>query len=160
MAQLLQSDIISLEEYIHSLVTADPEINSFVLETGSNPFEMTRFDSEAKTNNFSYPALAMLMPVITGDDNEMHNFEAKQEVAIAILYPADDTHQKKLEAYKKAQLAAWRILKCLRRDAKTGSFRMDKMSYKMAPFEYGSDGSVGQYLVLVLITSTNALIGS
>ena len=159
MITLLQSDIVSLEAYFQGLVTADPEINSFVLETGNNPFEMERFDSEAKTNGFNYPAMAMLMPVISGDDNGMHNFEARQEVAFALLYPTDGTHDIKLEKYKLAQLAAWRFIKYLRRDSKAGKFRIDKLSYKMAPFEYGSDGCVGQYVIITMITSTNSQIG-
>ncbi|MCE6987479.1 hypothetical protein LZG72_00135 [Dyadobacter sp. CY323] len=150
---------MSLESYFADLVAQDPEINSIVLETSNNPFEMERFDSESKADGFSYPAMAMLMPIITGDDNGMHDFEAKQEVAFSILYPTDNSHADKLPKYKLAQLAAWRFIRYLRRDAKAGRFRFDKMSYKMAPFEYGSDNSVGVYVVLTLITNTNALIG-
>lgn len=159
MSTLLQSDIVSLEEYFSNLVEQDPEINAFVLESGNNPFEMERFDELSKTKAFQYPAMAMLMPVISGMDNEMHNFEAKQEIAFAILYPTDDTHQQKLDRYKRAQLAAWRFIKYLRRDSKKGIYRIEKMGYNMAPFEYGSDNCVGQYVMISLITSTNSLIG-
>jgi hypothetical protein len=159
MITALQSDIVSLEAYFAALVEADPEINSFVLETSNNPFEMERFDVISKTNAFNYPAMAMLMPVITGDDNGMNNFEAKQEVAFALLFPTDDTHEQKLAKHKLGQLAAWRFIRCLRRDSKAGKFRIEKMSYKMAPFEYGSDKCVGQYVVISLITNTNSQIG-
>lgn len=158
--QLLASDIISLENYFTEVVDADPEIISCVLETSNNPFEMERFDAVSKMDYFSYPALVLLMPVISGDDNGMHNFEAKQELAFALMFPTDGSHQEKLENHKLAQLAAWRMIKTLRRDSKAGRFRMDSLSYKMAPIEYGSDNCVGQYLVVTLITSTNSLIGS
>lgn len=160
MTNVLQSDIVSLEGYFIDLVENDPEIRSFVLETSNNPFEMERFDAISKTDDFNYPAMAMLMPVITGEDNEMHNFEARQEVAFAILYPTDNTHQQKLDKHRLAQLAAWRFIKCLRRDSKAGVFRIEKMAYKMAPFEYGSDNCVGQYVVIQVITRTNSQIGS
>ena len=160
MTQILQSDIVSVEAYFSALVTADPEINSFVLETSNNPFEMDRFDAVSKTDAFRYPAMAMLMPVITGDDNGMHNFEAKQEIAFALLFPNDNSHQEKLAAHRLGQLAAWRFIKYLRRDSKAGKFRIEKLSYKMAPFEYGSDNCVGQYVVITLITNTNSQIGS
>lgn len=160
MKTKLQSDIVSLETYMKSLVDADPEVNTFVLESGSNPFEMDRFDYVSNSDDFSYPALAMLMPVISGEDNEMHNFEAKQEVAFCILYPTDGSHDDKLEKYKLSQLACWRFLQYLRRDSKIGIFRIDKLVYKMAPFSYGSDHCVGTYVVIMLITSTNSLIGS
>lgn len=159
MTTLLQSDIVSLEAYFEELSQEDLEINSFVLETSNNPFEMERLEEISKTNDFNYPVLAMLMPVISGGDNAMHDFEAYQEVAFAILYPTDDTHSQKLDRYKKAQLTAWRIIKCLRRDSKAGKYRIDKLSYKMAPFEYGSDNCVGQYVVITLITNTNSQIG-
>lgn len=159
MSTPIQSDIISLEDYFSNLVDQDPEIKTFVLESGNNPFEMERFDTLAKSKSFQYPAMAMLMPVISGLDNEMHNFEAKQEVAFAILYPTDDTHQQKLDRYKLAQLAGWRFIQYLRRDSKKGKFRIEKMAYNMAPFEYGSDNCVGQYVMISLITSTNSLIG-
>ena len=155
----LQSDIISLESYFADLVEQDPEIETFVLETGDNPFQMERFDALAKTKGFKYPAMAMLMPLISGEDNEMHNFEARQEVAIAFLFPTDDSHQERLEKYKLGQLAAWRFLRYLRRDSKAGKFRLDKLSYKLAPLEYGSDNCVGQYFMIQMITRTNNLIG-
>lgn len=159
MSAVLQSDIVSLEAYFESLVNEDSVINSFVLETSNNPFEMERFDEISKTDSFDYPAMALLMPVITGEDNGMHNFEAKQEIAFALLFPTDNTHEQKLQKHKLAQLAAWRFIKCLRRDHKAGMFRIEKLSYKMAPFEYGSDKCVGQYVVISLITGTNSLIG-
>lgn len=159
MTPLLQSDIVSLEAYLASLVAADPEINTLVLETSNNPFEMERFDEQAKTDAFQYPAMAMLFPVITGEDNGMHDFEARQEVAFALLYPTDNSHDQKLEKFKLAQLAGWRFIKCLRRDAKKGCFRMEKLSYKMAPFEYGSDNCVGCYVVISILTNTNGQIG-
>lgn len=158
--ELLQSDIVSLEGYFTGLVNQDPELHSFVLETSNSPFEMERFNEVAKTNEFSYPALAMLMPVITGDDNEMHNFEAKQEVGFCILYSNDKSHDDRMAAFKKAQLAAWRILRGIRRDSKQRIFRLEKLYYKLAPFEYGSDGAVGYYAVVTMITSTNNLIGA
>jgi hypothetical protein len=156
----LQSDIVSLDAYMRSLVTEDPEIKSFVLETGNNPFEMERFDSVANSNEFEYPALALQMPLITGEDNEMHNFEAKQELAFCVLYPTDNTHEQKVDALKKSQLACWRILKYLRRDSKAGKFRMDKLFYKMGPFAYGSDHCIGTYVIAMIITNTNSQIGS
>lgn len=159
MVTNLSSDIVSLEAYFSQLVDEDPEIISFVLETGNNPFEMERFDAEAKMDHFSYPAMAMLMPVISGDDNGMHDFEARQDVAFALLYPGNETHAERLKNYKDAQLAAWRFIKYLRRDSKAGKFRIEKLSYKMAPFEYGTDSCVGQYVIITLITSTNSLIG-
>lgn len=157
--ELLASDIVSLEAYFTALVSEDPEINTFILETGNNPFEMERFDTEAKTDAFAYPAMAMLMPVVSGDDNGMHDFEARQDIAFALLYPGNETSQEMLQNYKSAQLAAWRFIRCLRRDSKSGKFRIEKMSYKMAPFEYGTDNCVGQYVIITLITSTNSLIG-
>lgn len=157
---LLQSDIVSLEDYFKGLVNQDPELHSYVLETSNNPFEMERFNEEAKTDAFRYPALAMLMPVITGDDNEMHNFEAKQEIGFCILYSTDKSHAERLASFKKAQLAAWRILKAMRRDSKERIFRLEKFYYKLAPFEYGSDGAVGYYVVITMITSTNSLVGA
>lgn len=159
MTQVLQSDILSLEAYFQNLVNQDPEIKTYVLEAGNNPFEMERFDTVSKSKGFEYPAMAMLMPVISGDDNEMQNFEAKQEIAFAFLYPTDDSAQQKFEKYRLGQLAGWRFLRCLRRDSKAGMFRIEKLSYKMAPFEYGSDGCVGQYVMINIITSTNYLIG-
>lgn len=158
--ELLQSDIVSLEGYFSGLVDQDPELNTLVLETSNNPFEMERFNQVAKTNAFSYPALAMLMPVITGDDNESHNFEAKQEVGFCILYSSEKDHDSRLASFKKAQMAAWRIIKALRRDSKKRVFRLEKLYYKLAPFEYGSDGAVGYYAVVTMITSTNNLIGA
>lgn len=157
---LLPSDIVSIEDYFTGIVAQDPELNTLVLETSNNPFEMERFNEVSNSEGFAYPALAMLMPVITGDDNGMHDFEAKQEIGFCLLYPTDGTHVQKLEKFKKAQLAGWRILRRLRQDSKAGRFRLDKLSYKMAPFEYGSDNAVGQYVVLVMITNTNALIGA
>ena len=159
MITAIQSDIISLEAYFLDLVEDDNEINSFVLEISNNPYAMERFDALAKTDDFNYPAMAMLMPIISGDDNGMHNFEARQEVAFSLLYSTDGTHEQKLEKYKLSQLAGWRFIRCLRRDSKLGKFRIEKMSYKMAPFEYGSDNAVGIYVVIVLITSTNSQIG-
>lgn len=159
MILLLQSDIVSLEAYMEELVAQDPEIRTLVLETSNNPFEMERFEAQSKTDAFNYPAMAMLMPVITGEDNGMHDFEARQEIAFALLYPTDDSHSQKLQYFKAAQLAGWRFIKCLRRDAKKGRFRMEKLSYKMAPFEYGSDNCVGCYVVISIITNTNPQIG-
>lgn len=159
MTTLLQSDILSLEAYFQNLVDQDPEIKTFVLEAGNNPFEMERLDELSKTTGFQYPAMAMLMPVISGDDNEMHNFEARQEIAFAFLYPTNDTTQQKFEHYKLGQMAGWRFLRYFRRDSKAGMFRIEKLSYKMAPFEYGSDNCVGQYIMISIITSTNYLIG-
>ncbi|WP_254562151.1 hypothetical protein [Dyadobacter diqingensis] len=155
----LSSDIVSLEAYFADLVEKDPEINTYVLEIGNNPFEMERFDAEAKTDAFSYPAMAMLMPMISGDDNGMHDFEARQDLAFAFLYTTDDTVASKIEKYKLAQLAAWRFIKYLRRDSKAGMFRIEKLSYKIAPFEYGSDNCVGQYVIITIITNTNSQIG-
>jgi hypothetical protein len=159
MTDLLASDIVSLESYFETLVSEDQEINSYVLETGNDPFSMERFDAEARTNAFSYPAMAMLMPVVSGDDNGMHDFEARQDIAFALLYPGNSTNAEKLANYKSAQMAAWRFIRCLRRDSKAGKFRIEKLSYKMAPFEYGTDNCVGQYVIITLITSTNSLIG-
>lgn len=155
----LQSDIISLENYFEGLVAQDPELKTLVLETSNNPMEMERFNEVSKSKAFSYPALAMLMPVITGDDNEMGNFEAKQELGFCTLYANGKSHDQRMEGFKLGQLAAWRIIKCLRRDWKKGEFRLEKLYYKMAPFEYGSDGAVGYYVVATIITSTNQLIG-
>ena len=157
--QVLASDIVSLEAYFTQLLEEDPELRTFVLETSNNPFEMERFDALGKTNDFAYPAMVLMMPVISGEDNGMHNFEARQELAFAILYPTDGSFSEKLANHKLAQLAAWRILRCLRRDSKAGKFRLDSLGYKLAPFEYGTDNCVGQYAVLTLITSTNTLIG-
>lgn len=157
---LLQSDIISMEAYFSGLVSQDPELKTLVLETSNNPFEMERFNKVSKTNDFNYPALAMLMPVITGDDNEAGNFEAKQEVGFCILYKADDSHDERLASFKAAQLAAWRIIRCIRQDSKNRIFRVEKLYYKMAPWEYGSDGAVGYYVVVTMITSTNGLVGA
>ncbi|WP_439557691.1 hypothetical protein [Dyadobacter sp.] len=159
MITLLKSDIVSIEEYFTALVNEDPEIATLVLETSNNPFEMERFDEVSKRDDFNYPAMAMLMPVITGDDNGMHDFEARQEMGFAILFANCKTMAEELAALKNAQLAAWRFLRYLRRDVKAGRFRMDKMAYKMAPFKYGSDNSVGCYVVLSIITNTNAQIG-
>lgn len=157
--QLLASDIVSLEEYFSGLLDEDSQLKTFVLETSNNPFEMERFEALGKSDEFEYPAMVLMMPVISGEDNGMHNFEAKQELAFAILYPTDGSFSEKLSKHKLAQLAAWRILSRLRRDSKAGKFRVDGMGYKLAPFEYGTDNCVGQYVVLSLITSTNSLIG-
>jgi hypothetical protein len=157
--EALNSDIVAIESYFAGLVAEDPGLQSFVLETSNDPFEMERFNAVSRQDDFAYPALVLFMPVITGDDNSMHNFEASQEMAYAILDATDDSHEQKLEKHRDGQLAAWRILKALRRDSKAGKFRMDRMGYKLAPFEYGNDNCVGHYCVVTLITSTNALIG-
>ncbi|WP_031527019.1 hypothetical protein [Dyadobacter crusticola] len=156
---LLQSDVVSMEAYFSALVAEDPELKTLVLETSNSPFEMERFNEVAKTDEFSFPALALLMPVITGDDNEMGNFEAKQDVGFCILYPTDKSHDGRLAGFKLGQMAAWRILRCLRRDSKNRTFRLEKLYYKMAPWEYGTDGAVGYYVVITMITSTNELVG-
>lgn len=156
---ILDSDIVAIEAYFQSLVDEDQILRSFILETSNDPFEMERFNAVSKQDSFEYPCLVLLMPAITGDDNSMHDFEARQEMAYAVLDATDNSHEQKLEKYKTGQMAAWRILKALRRDGKAGKFRMDRLAYKMAPFEYGTDNCVGQYCVITMITSTNSLIG-
>jgi len=158
--QLLQSDIVSLEAYFQGLVDEDQDIKTLVLETSHDPFQMERFNSVSNSGDFNYPAIAMMMPVITGEDNGMHDFEAKQEIGFAILYPTDGTHADELEKYRQAQLTGWRFIQRIRRDSKKRIFRLDKVFYKMAPYEYGSDKCVGQYILLQMITSTNSQIGS
>lgn len=157
--QILGSDIVSLEQYFTQIMDEDSDLKTFVLETSNNPFEMERFEALGRTDSFAYPALVLMMPVISGEDNGMHNFEAKQELAFAILYPTDGSFSEKLTNHKLAQLSAWRVLRRLRGDSRAGKFRLDTMGYKLAPFEYGMDNCVGQYVVLSLITSTNVLIG-
>ena len=157
--EILNSDIVAVEGYFAGLVEEDSGLRSFILETSNDPFEMERFNAVSKQDGFEYPALVLFMPVITGDDNAMHNFEASLEMAYAILDATDDSHEQKLEKHRDGQQAAWRILKAFRRDSKAGKFRMERMTYKLAPFEYGNDNCVGQYCVITLITSTNSLIG-
>lgn len=156
---MISSDIVSLETYFKGLVTEDPELGSHVLETSGNPFELEHFESSSRLDGFQYPALIQLLPIISGSDNAMHNFEAEQEVAFCVLYPTDNSQEQKVDRHKKAQLAAWRMIKALRRDSKVGKFRLDPVAYKMAPIEYGTDNCVGQYVIITLITGTNSLIG-
>lgn len=157
---MISSDIVSLETYFQSLVEEDPELGSHVLETSGNPFELEYFESSSRLDGFQYPALVQLLPIISGGDNGMHHFEAEQEVAFCILYPTDGSQGEKVDAHKKAQLAAWRMIKAFRRDSKAGKFRLDPLTYKMAPIEYGTDNCVGQYVIISITTSTNYLIGS
>lgn len=157
---MISSDITSIATYFESLAEEDPALKTFVLETSSNPFELERLDSLSRTDNFSFPALVLLMPIITGGDGFSHDFTAEQELAFSCLQSTNGEHNDMLEKYTAMQAAAWRIIKYLRRDHKARKIHLDSLTYKMAPIEYGKDGSVGYYVIVKVTTSTNYLIGS
>lgn len=156
----LGTDILAQEAYFKALTDADPGLQGFVFESGE---EISRLYEAVQQSDFNYPALVLFMPGIEMEDDAYGLIEAEQDNAFAILVkPADNSASDRNEAIKTAQLAAFRVIKQLRKDARSGRFELPlKRRWRIRPMSnVGPGRACGVLVDFKIITNANALVGS
>ncbi|MGV3560769.1 hypothetical protein [Larkinella arboricola] len=160
MVTYLGTDIIAQKAYFQTIQQADGELTTFLFEAGEGTDVLVEASRSA---DFSYPALILFMPFIGLDDNLRGLIEAEQDNSFAVLYlPQQQTADGRDQAISLAQLAAFRVIRHLRKDARKGRFQIEEpRKWKIRPMTHvGPDNAVGVMVDFKIITNANALVGS
>ncbi len=155
----LASDILAQQEYFRQLVAKDDQLQTFLFEGGE---DIEHFNEKSKAPDFQYPCLVLFMPMLEIDDPGYGNIDANQDNAFAILYmPTEDTDAARNEALQRGQLAAFRVIAQIRKDARSGIFRLpEERKWRVRPMSnVGPDKAHGSMVDFNIITNANAQVG-
>lgn len=160
MVTYLGTDIEAQKAYFGEIQQADGELTTFLFEAGEGTDVLT---DASRSAGFSYPALILFMPMLLVSDNVKGLIEAQQDNSFAIVcLPAEQSAAGREQAISQAQLAAFRVIKKMRKDARRGRFTWeDPRRWKIRPMTHvGPDNACGVLVDFKITTNANALVGS